>query len=141
MTNEKPKERVERYLVELISDEYGAVFDGDPRPGEFATPALGIVMNDDTHDRLGWAVCHALVKGAFIRLGCADNFGWAREFMNHVIETVKDGVRRGRPVINGESPPWYDVAVGDIRIRVEPKVVTFEFALDFSTGLVPEGMK
>jgi hypothetical protein len=137
MSNEIPKDRVERYLVELISDEYGAVFDGEPRPGEYATPALGVVMRDDTSDRLGWAVCHAVVKGAFKRLGCADNFGWAREFLNHLIETVRDGVRRGRPVINGKSPPWYDVAVGDFRIRVDAQVVTFEVQFDFSTGLAP----
>jgi hypothetical protein len=137
MKNGKPKDLVERYLVELISDEYGAVFDGEPRPGEYATPALGVVMRDDTSDRLGWAVCHAVVKGAFKRLGCADNFGWAREFLNHLIETVRDGVRRGWPVINGKSPPWYDVAVGDFRIRVDAQVVTFEVQFDFSTGLAP----
>ena len=137
---ENPKDLVKRYLDELIVNEYGAVFDGEPRPGEFDKPALGIEMKKDTYDRLGWAVCHAVVRGAFKKKSAGDNYNRAAETLRHVVETIREGVRRGRPIINGEGPPWYDVAVGDVRIRLEPDVATFEVEFDFSTGLVPEGV-
>ena len=140
---EKPGDRVEHYLVELLSDEYGAehVCVGEPTPGEFATPALGVEMRDDTYDRLGWAVCHAVVRGAFKKVERMSNLDRAAEVLNHVVETVREGVRRGLPVVDGEGPPWYNVAVSDVRIHLKADVATFEIGCDFSTGLVPAGAK
>ena len=97
-------------------------------------------MKDDTYDRLGWALCHAVIRGAFKKLESANNFEQAKEVLNHVVETVRDGVRRGLPVVDGEGPPWYDVAAGGVRIRLEPNVATFEVQCDFSTGLTPAGV-
>ena len=41
---EKPADRVERYLVELLSDEYGAVFDGEPTPSSTASRRRGNLL-------------------------------------------------------------------------------------------------
>ncbi|HUV86111.1 MAG TPA: hypothetical protein VMX79_03275, partial [bacterium] len=60
---ESPGERVKRYLVQLLKDEYGSayVYEKAAPIGRFTQPTFEVEMGTDTYDRLGWAVCHAAV--------------------------------------------------------------------------------
>ncbi len=139
---ESPGERAKRYLVQLLKDEYGAsyVYEKAAPIGRFTQPTFEVEMGADTYDRLGWAVCHAVVRSA-VQHGSKENAHEnAGDLASHLVETVREGVRRGLPVISGDGPPWYDVAASATKVVQKPENVTVEVRFDFSTGLVPGGV-
>ncbi len=136
--SESPGERVKRYLVQLLKDNYGSTAvheDAAEHIGTFTAPEFTVRMEPDVPDVLGWAVCNAAIKSVLQHGDAEDAEENTNDLISDVMTKVREGVRRGTPVISSVRPPWLSVKARPTKILNKPENLTVEIKLEFQTGI------
>lgn len=140
---ESPAERVKRYLVQELKDEYGAAVvyeDNAEHIGTFTDPQFTVHAEGEEYNAIGWATCKERVFSVLQTAKAEDAHEDTSDLISHVIDKVKEAVRLGRPVIATVGPPWYDVTVSSKKILNRPENWRVDLVFDFKTGLTPGGL-
>jgi len=134
---EGPGERVKRYLVQLLKDEYGSsyVYEKAAPIGQFTQPTFEVRMEPDVPDGLGWAVCNAVVTSTLQHAAKEDAEENTNDLISDVMAKVREGVRRRTPVISSVPPPWLAVKAKPTKVIRQPENLTVEIRLEFQTGI------
>ena len=135
--SEGPGERVKRYLVQLLKDEYGSayVYEKAAPIGQFTQPTFEVRMEPDIPDALGWAVCNAVVTSTIQTASKEDAAEDTNDLISDVMAKIREGVRRKTPIISGARPPWLSVKAKPTKVLKQPENLTVEIRLEFQTGI------
>lgn len=137
---EGPGERVKRYLVQLLKDEYGSAYVYEKAKagvpvGQFTQPTFGVRMEPDTPDTLGWAICNAVVTSTVQTASTEDAEENTNDLISDVMTKVRKGVRKRTPIISSIPPPWLSVKAKPTKVVEKPENLTVEIRLEFQTGI------
>lgn len=134
---EGPGERVKRYLVQLLKDEYGSayVYENAAPIGQFTQPTFEVRMEPDLPDILGWAICNAVVTSTIQTASKEDAEENTNDLIGDVMAKVREGVRRKTPIISSVGPPWLSVKAKPTKILRGPESLLVEIKLEFQTGI------
>ena len=140
--SEGPGERVKRYLVQLLKDNYGStyVYEKEAPVGAFTNPYFEVRMDPDAVDSLGWAICTAVIKSVIQNAAMEDAEENTNDLISDVMVKVREGVNRGTPVISSVRPPWLSVKARPTKVIERPENLTVEIRLEFQTGINVGGL-
>lgn len=139
---ESPSERVKRYLVQALKNEYGtsAVTEKDiPQIGTFTTPLFEVLAGPGKVNALGWATVDCIVKSAMRNASGEDAYEDTNDLMADVARVVRENVKRKTPTLSGLRPPWLSVTFTPVRKISGPTGLVMEITFTFQTGITIGG--